>query len=142
MIPSRAIGLGGGLLMVAAALPDAPPPATIVAVAAAILVVASMRWRVAALGAVQLGLAALVIGDPAPVAAVLSGFAATVFLLGAYATRAVEPLRSVSLLAAAGFAAAVLAVGVVPADVAWLPVLAPILVLLAFAIVLLPYARE
>ncbi|MBJ8340284.1 hypothetical protein JGU71_15440 [Antrihabitans sp. YC3-6] len=140
----RLFAVAAGLVMVAATLPSAPTIAMAVAAPAALLVVLSAWIRSAAAPAVLACVAVLALGEPSAVLASAAGLAATLYLLmiHAEATTTVQSLPTTwqTLLGAVGFACVGLAVVAVPLEVAWLPVFAPVVVVLLFALAVAPIA--
>ncbi|MFH5209308.1 hypothetical protein ACHIPZ_14045 [Antrihabitans sp. NCIMB 15449] len=140
----RLFAAAAGLVMVAATLPSAPTIAMAVAAPAAMLVVLSAWIRSAAALAVLACVAVLALGEPSAVLASAAGLAATLYLLMIHAeattTEQSLPTTWQTLFGAVGFACVGLAVVAVPLEVAWLPVLAPVVVVLLFALAIAPFA--
>lgn len=128
-----------GIVMVAAATTGAGTAALAVAAAALIAVVGSVWWPAAATIAVLLATATVLLGEPAPVFTALAGLSAAGYLVLRHNDgRAPAP----ALLAAVGFAAAGALVVVVPRDVPWLPLAAPLAVFAAVVLALSPFLRD
>ncbi|MFF0493243.1 hypothetical protein ACWDSJ_27040 [Nocardia sp. NPDC003482] len=129
---TRFLAVLSGLLLtvaVAVALPWA-------ALAAAALVVAGWWWRICAVGAVFVALGALAWADPGAPVAAATGVVATTYLLNiatVHAPKGVVPTTLPSVAGALIATGAAVAASVVPAHFAWLPLAAPVLVILAYA---------
>lgn len=127
----RAFAMAAGLLMIAAALPGAPVVAVPVAAGAAVLVVGSVRYRAFAVAAVLATIVVLVVGDPGIVQAAAAGLASVVYLLGLSGSAA---LNRFSLGGAIALTAVALTAAALPVEIAWLPLVAPVAVVLVFAL--------
>lgn len=139
VIPATA---AAGLLMVAATLPGASVPAMVAAGVALLLVLISLLIRSVATGAVLAVVVALAIGSPLAASAVLTGLAATAFLLLSAlidAPTGVAIMTRQTLTGAVVFAAIGLVATALPLELRWAPVAAPVLVVAIFAISLTPY---
>lgn len=139
----RAFATASGLAMIAACLPHAPSATLACAVAAAVLVVAGLWIRQCAVPAVMVTGAALLAGYPTPALAAVSGLAGCIYLLATYGIGFPAPVFTLTrptLIGAGAFALIGATAASIPAEVRWLPVLAPIAVVLLGAVVLVPYA--
>ncbi|MBJ8345904.1 hypothetical protein [Antrihabitans sp. YC2-6] len=144
-LPLKAFAASAGMCMVAATLPGAPTIALAAAAPATLLVIVSLWLRAASTAAVLAAVAALALGYPTAVLAGLSGIAATAYLLlifGAGAPAGVVTTSRQTIAAAAGFAFVGLAAVTFPVEFAWLPVVAPIAVVLLFALAIHPYTQS
>ncbi len=138
-IPATA---AAGLLMVASTFPGASVLALLAAGAAALLVLVSLLLRSVAPAAVIAAVVALAVGSPLAASAVLAGLAATAFLLLSALIEAPAEVVIVTrqtLTGAVVFAAIGLAATALPFELRWAPVVAPVLVVVIFAIALTPY---
>ncbi|MFC7448011.1 hypothetical protein [Rhodococcus daqingensis] len=136
------MALAAGWSMSAAVVPHAPAPALVAAGLAAIGVLIARWSRIAVVGAVQAALLALVLGDPTPVQAGLAGVGATIFVLAAHAAHApVVPAAESGLVVAVAVVTASVTVSVflLPAEIPWIPLVAPLACLAVYALVLAPY---
>ncbi|WP_051637641.1 hypothetical protein [Rhodococcus sp. UNC363MFTsu5.1] len=140
---SSAMALGAGWSMSAAVVPHAQAQALIAAVLSAAGVFVARWSRVAVVCAVQGALLALALGEPTPVQAGVAGVGATVFVLAAHSAHmpgiVVTEVGQVLAVAVVTAAAAV-SVFLLPFEIAWLPLVAPIACLAVYALVLAPYA--
>jgi hypothetical protein len=106
------------------------------AIPALALVVAGWRYRLGAVGAVLLTLATLAWSDTGAVEAAATGLVATTYLLNTATVSAphgVVPTTVPSVAGALSFACAAVLAALVPAHLAWVPLAAPILVVLLYA---------
>lgn len=128
---TRFLAVLSGLLLTLAAgimLPWAAIPALA-------LVVAGWRYRLGAVGAVLLALATLAWSDTGAVEAAATGLVATTYLLNTSTVSApygVVPTTVPSVAGAVSFACAAVLAALVPAHLAWVPLAAPILVVLLY----------
>lgn len=137
---SRVISPAFGLLMVSTAT-GARGPALVAGIAGVIAVGVGIVFRRAATIAVLLSVSAIVVSDPLPVLAALSGLCAAAYLVSRYAAgTSVGVLGSwPTVLAAAGFTFAGLVATSFPLQVPWLPLLAPLAVLAIYALATRPF---
>lgn len=124
--------LSGTLLVLLVALiqPWAAP-------AAIVLVVAGWWWRWAAIGAVLLVIGVLAFFDTGLVSAAAAGLVATTYLLNiatVTAPRGVVPTTLPSVVGAVLWTAAAGSAAVLPVELVWAPVIAPVLVILMSSI--------
>ncbi|MBF6062394.1 hypothetical protein IU500_10560 [Nocardia terpenica] len=132
---TRFLAVLSGLLLTIAviiALPWAGLPALA-------LVVAGWWLRLCAAGAVLVALAALAWSDTGTLTAAATGVVATTYLLNAAtvtAPRGVVPTTLPSVAGALLFTAAAVSATLVPLHLAWLPLTAPILVILLYALII------
>ncbi|MBF6332735.1 hypothetical protein [Nocardia transvalensis] len=131
---TRFLAVLSGLLLtvaVAVVLPWAAIPTFV-------LVVAGWRLRICAVGAALTALAAIAWDDTGALAAAAAGVVATTYLLNTatvQAPRGVVPTTLPSVTGALAFAAAAVVATLVPVQLAWVPLAAPILVVLLYALV-------
>lgn len=124
--------LSGTLLVLLVALiqPWAAP-------AAIVLVVVGWWWRWAAVGAVLLVIGVLALSDTGLVAAAAAGLVATAYLLNiatVTAPRGVVPTTLPSVVGAVLWTAAAGGAALLPVELEWAPVVAPVLVILLSSI--------
>lgn len=125
-----------GVVMVGAAGYGADGVALAVAAAALVAAMAGAWWWQAATVAVLLTILTVTLADPAPMYTALAGLAATAYLVLRHDTgRATAP----TMLAAVGFAAVGAVALVVPVEVAWLPLAAPLALLAGYLLALKPF---
>ncbi len=132
---TRAISTAFGLVMVASAAVDADRPGLIAAFAATAAVLVSNFVRPAATVAVLLVVAVIVLVDAPPVLTATSGLCAAAFLVLRHAATVTAP----TVLGALGFTAAGLAATSLPVHLPWVPLLAPLTVLLLYVLVTRPF---
>jgi hypothetical protein len=138
----RAFSTAFGLLMTAAAAVSADGIAFVAVSLAAIAVLVGLQLRSAATLAVLLTVSAIVLSDPSPVFAALSGLSAAAYLVLRHAVGA--PTGVVTATAPTMIAAVALTlVGVVstalPLQLPWLPLLAPLAVFAMYALAVRPF---
>lgn len=124
--------LSGTLLVLLVALiqPWAAP-------AAIVLVVVGWWWRWGAVGAVLLVIGVLAVSDTGLVAAAAAGLVATAYLLNiatVTAPRGVVPTTLPSVVSAVLWTAAAGVAALLPVELVWAPVVAPVLVILLSSI--------
>ncbi|BCI50882.1 hypothetical protein NIIDNTM18_01600 [Mycolicibacterium litorale] len=127
-----------GVLMVAAVAYRADGPALVAAVAALAAVGVSVWWRPAATVAVLFTLGAAALDATAPMATVLAGLAAAAYLVLRHGDGRASPP---TMIAAVAFALTAVAVLLVPVDVPWLPLAAPLALLAGYLLALRPFHR-
>lgn len=130
-----------GALMVAAAARPGGPWALAALAVAAVAVPAGVFDRRAATVAVVATVAAIGLGDPAPVFVAVSGLSAAAYLMTRYAGGAVT-LTVPAAAGMLGFAVAGLAVAVIPVRLAWAPLIAPAVVAAILIVVVAPLVAE
>ncbi|GAB3229807.1 hypothetical protein GCM10027535_36200 [Mycolicibacterium hippocampi] len=125
-----------GVLMVGAAGYRADGPALAAVAAALIAVVLAAWWRQAATAAVLLAVLTVVLAEPAPMFTALAGLAATAYLVLRHGPAgATTP----TMFAAVGFAVVATVGVVVPMQMPWLPLAAPLALLGGYLLALRPY---
>jgi hypothetical protein len=126
-MPLRAFATVFGMLMVAATGIQPDGLGLAAAALAALAVLASIQIRVAATLAVLLAVSVIVIYDPPPVFAALSGLCATAYLVLRHAVGSPAGVTATppTIIAAVGFTIAGLVAALFPFQVPWLPLLAP-----------------
>ena len=132
---TRAVSTAFGLVMVAAAAVQADTPGLVAAVAAAAAVLAGSVFRPAATIAVFLTVVVIVLADAPPVVTATSGLCAAAYLV----LRHTAAVSSPTVLGAVGFTAAGLAAASLPIELPWVPLLAPVAVLLIYVVVTRPF---
>ncbi|MFJ1458566.1 hypothetical protein [Nocardia wallacei] len=132
---TRFLAVLSGLLLTAAVAIVLPWAA----LGAGALVVLGWRFRVCAVGAALVALGALAWDDTGALAAAATGLVATTYLLNTatvHAPSGVVPTTLPSVTGALLFAAAAVAATLVPVRLAWVPLAAPVLVILLYALVI------
>jgi hypothetical protein len=132
---TRAVSTAFGLVMVASAGVQADGPGLVAAVVAAGAVLAGSVFRPAATIAVLIIVAVLVLADAPPVLAATCGLCAAAYLV----LRHTATVTSPTVLGAVGFTAAGLAAVSLPIELPWVPLLAPLAVLLIYVVVTRPF---
>jgi hypothetical protein len=132
---TRAVSTAFGLMMVASAAVQANNPGLVAAVVAAAVVLAGSVFRPAATIAVLLTVAVIVLADAPPVLTATSGLCAAAYLV----LRHTPAVSSPTVLGAVGFTAAGLAAASLPIELPWVPLLAPLAVLLIYVVVTRPF---
>ena len=132
---TRAGSTAFGLVMVAAAAVQADGPGLTAAIAAAAAVLVGSVFRPAATIAVLLTVAVIVLADAPPLLTATCGLCAAAYLL----LRHTAAVSSATVLGAVGFTAAGLAAASVPIQLPWVPLLAPLAVLLIYVVVTRPF---
>ena len=132
---ARTLSAAFGLVMVAAAVVAADGTALVAAGFAAAAVLVGTVFRPASSLAVLITAAVIVIADAPPMFAALSGLSAAGYLVLRHTVAATVP----TVVGGVGFTAAGLAAASLPLQVPWLPVLAPLAVVVAYVLVIRPF---
>ena len=132
---TRAVSTAFGLVMVASAAVQADGPSLVAVGVAAAAVLAGSVFRPAATVAVLLTVAAIVLADAPPVLTATSGLCAAAYLVLRHTGAATSP----TVLGAVGFTAAGLAAASLPFQLPWVPLLAPLAVLVLYVLVTRPF---
>lgn len=122
------------MAMTAAAAQSADYRGLAPAAVALIAILAGLYLRAAATVAVLAVMAALLLTEPHPMLAATSGVCAAAYLVLTYAT-----LTRATAVGIAGFAAVGVLAVTVPADLPWLPLVAPVAVVVAVGVALSPF---
>ena len=132
---TRTVSTAFGLVMVASAAVQSAGPGLVLAVVAAAVVLAGSVFRPAATIAVLLTVAVLVLADAPPVLTATCGLCAAAYLV----LRHTDAVTSPTVLGAVGFTAAGLAAVSLPIELPWVPLLAPLAVLVLHVLVTRPF---
>jgi hypothetical protein len=132
---ARAVSTAFGLVMVASAAVGADRPGLVVAVAAAAAVLTGNIFRPAATIAVLLVVAVVALADAPPVLAATAGLCGAVFLVLRHSATVTSP----TVLGAVGFTATGLAATSLPIHLPWVPLIAPLAVLVLYVLVTRPF---
>ncbi|MGV0838154.1 hypothetical protein [Mycolicibacterium thermoresistibile] len=128
----------GGLMIAAAAGGDHPLVAG--AAAAGVAAVAVGIWvRAVATAAVLIAGLLILIADPGLGLVALAGAAATGYLLVRHAVGPVATVSPATLVGAAGFLLAAVLGALLPVRLAWLPLLAPVLIVAVYLLMVRPF---
>jgi hypothetical protein len=132
------------LLMVTAAAVQADRPGSVAVALAVAAVLIGLRYRTAATLSVLLVIAAVVLSDPPPLFAVLSGLSAAAYLVLRHAAGPSGGLVTTTIptvVGMVGFTLVGIAATWVPLRLPWLPLLAPPAIVVIFVLVTLPFFR-
>lgn len=132
---NRALSTAFGLVMVAAAAVQADDAALIAAALSTLGVLVGNVFRPAATLAVLLAATALVLNDSPAMLASLSGLCAACYLV----LRHTAAMTAPTVIGAVGFTAVGLAAVTLPLELAWAPLLAPLVVVALVALVTRPF---
>ena len=132
---TRAVSTAFGLVMVASAAVQADGPGLVAAAVAAAVVLAGTVFRPAATIAVLLTVSVIVLADAPPVLTATAGLCAAAYLV----LRHTATVTSPTVLGAVGFTAAGLAAASLPMELPWVPLLAPLVVLVLYVVVTRPF---
>lgn len=130
-----------GVLMVVAATGPAGAWALASSAAALAALLAGLFFRPAAVAAVLFTIAGIVLGDPVPVLAAVSGLSAAAYLISRYAEDAVT-LTVPTVLGMVGFTVLGATAGAVSVRMTWLPLVAPAIMAAILILVVLPLVSE
>jgi hypothetical protein len=133
-LATRAVSTAFGLVMVASAAVQADGQGLIAAVAASAAVLLGSVFRPAATIAVLLTVSA-VLADAPPVLTATSGLCAAAYLVLRHTVAVTSP----TVVGAVGFTAAGLAAASLPIQLPWVPLLAPLAVLVLYVLVTRPF---
>ncbi|MFQ6399033.1 hypothetical protein ACLMAJ_37055 [Nocardia sp. KC 131] len=106
---------------------------------ALILVAAGWWFRLGAVAAVLLAIGVLAFADTGVLAAAATGLVATTYLLNAATVAApvgVVPTTVPSVVGAVGFAAVAVGAALLPLRLAWVPIAAPVLVIVLYGLII------
>jgi hypothetical protein len=135
MNTTRALSTAFGLVMVASAAVQADGPGLVAAVMAAVAVLAGSVFRLVATMAVLLTVGVLVLADAPPVLTATSGLCAAAYLVLRHTAAVTAP----TVLGAVGFTAVGLAAAALPIQLPWVPLLAPLAVLVLYVLMTRPF---
>jgi hypothetical protein len=134
-----------GLMMAAAAGFQADGPAFVAAAVAVVAVLVCIRFRSVATVAVLLAMTAIVLSDAPPILAALAGLSAAVYLVLRYADSGSAGLVTAwapAMIGALAFTLVGLVVTAFPFQVPWLPLLAPLAVVVIYVLVIRPFVSS
>jgi hypothetical protein len=132
---ARALSTAFGLVMIAASAVQADGAALVAAGLAAVAVLAGTVFRPAATLAVLITGAVIVIADAPAMLAAVSGLSAAGYLVLRHTVSATAP----TVVGAVGFTAAGLAAASLPIELPWVPLMAPLAVVVAYVLVTRPF---
>ena len=131
---SRLLPLVFGVLMIVAAAYRADGSAVFVATAAVVAVAWSVWWRPASTAAVLLTVLTVALAGPVEMFTALAGLSAAAYLV----VRHTNPTAP-TMVSAVGFTAAGTVAVAVPVTVPWLPMAAPLALLVGYLVAVRPY---
>jgi hypothetical protein len=132
---ARTLSAAFGLVMIAAAAVAADGTALVAAGVAVAAVLVGTAFRPAAALAVLITAAVIVLADAPPVLAALSGLSAAGYLVLRHTVAATAP----TVVGAVGFTTAGLAAASLPVQLPWLPVVAPLAVVVSYVMAIRPF---
>jgi hypothetical protein len=130
-----ALSTAFGFVMVAAAALQADDAALGVAALAVLAVLVGNVFRPAATLAVLLTAAVVVVGDAPVMSVAMAGLSAACYLVVRHAATMTAP----TIIGAVGFSAAAMAAVLVPVEMAWVPLVAPLAVVALIVLVTRPF---
>jgi hypothetical protein len=139
----RALSTMFGLLMVAATNIQTHGLALLAAALAVTAVLAGIQFRPAATVAVLFTVTAIALAAPQPVFAAFSGLSATAYLVLRHAaSSAAVTATQPTIVGALAFTFAGLVATLIPLQLPWLPLLAPVTVLAIYVIATQPFSGD
>jgi hypothetical protein len=141
----RILSTACGLLMVAAAGIGSHGPTFVAAALAMLAVLIGTVFRQVATLAVLLTVSTIVLSNPAPMLAAVSGLSAAAYLVLRHAAASGTGLATVSgptMIGAVGFTLVGLVATAFPVQLPWLPLLAPLAVLAIYVLATRPFLRD
>ncbi|MGH3557674.1 MAG: hypothetical protein ACRDTK_09340 [Mycobacterium sp.] len=145
LLLTRILSTACGLLMAAAVGIGSQGPALVAATLSVGAVAAGVLLRPAATLAVLLTVAAIVLTNPAPALAALSGLTAAAYLLLRHAASTGAGLDTVSgptIVGAVGFTLVGLVATAFPLHLPWLPLAAPLAILGIYVLAIRPFTDD
>jgi hypothetical protein len=141
----RILSTACGLLMVAAAGIGSHGPTFVAAALAILAVVVGTVFRQIVTLAVLFTVSVMVLSNPAPTLAAVSGLSAAAYLVLRHAAASGTGLATVSgptMVGAVGFTLVGLVATAFPVRLPWLPLLAPLAVLAIYVLATRPFLRD
>ncbi|MBB5162773.1 hypothetical protein [Mycobacterium sp. AZCC_0083] len=142
MPAGRALSTAFGLLMVAATALVAEGPSLVGAALAVVAVAFGIRFAGAATLAVTISVVVALLADAPPMSTALAGIAAAAYLVLRYSSSVESVVTAPTVVGALGFSAIGLGATVIPVSVPWLPLAAPVAVLVSYVIVVKPLLAQ
>lgn len=142
MTAGRALSTAFGLLMVAATALVAEGPSLIGAALAVGAVVLGIWFAGAATLAVMISVVVALLAEAPPMSTALAGVAAAAYLVLRYSNSVESVATAPTAVGALGFTAIGLGATVIPFSVPWLPLAAPVAVLVSYVIVVKPLLAQ
>lgn len=138
----RALSAAFGLLMVAATALVAEGPSLVGAGLAVIAVLLGIRFAGAATVAVTISVVVALLAEAPPMSTALAGVAAAAYLVIRHSNTVESVVTAPTAVGALGFSAIGLGASVIPVSVPWLPLAAPVAVLVSYVIVVNPLLAQ
>ena len=130
-----------GVLMITTAGPPQQGPALVAGLLAGAAVAVGLLVRPVAVVAVALTVATVMLADPPPVLAALSGLSAVGYLVVRHAADSpAVGMTAPTVAGALGFSMLGLAAASIPLQVVWLPLVAPLAVVAIYVLVTQPFS--
>jgi hypothetical protein len=142
MPAGRALSTAFGLLMVAATALVAEGPSLVGAALAVVAVLFGIRFARAATLAVMISVVVALLADAPPMSTALAGVAAAAYLVLRYSNSVESVVTAPTAVGALGFSAIGLGATVIPISVPWLPLAAPVAILVSYVIVVKPLLAQ
>lgn len=142
MTAGRALSTAFGLLMIAATALVAEGPALVGAGLAVVAVAFGIRFAEAATVAVMVSVVVALLADAPPMSTALAGVAAAGYLVLRHASSVESVVTAPTAIGALSFSAIGLGATVIPVSVPWLPLAAPVAVLVSYVIVVKPLLAQ
>ena len=142
MTAGRALSTAFGLLMVAATALVAEGPSLVGAALAVTAVLLGVRYAGAATLAVMISVVVALLAEAPPMSTALAGVAAAAYLVLRYSNSVESVVTAPTAIGALGFSAIGLGATVMPVSVPWLPLAAPVAVLVSYVIVVKPLLAQ
>jgi hypothetical protein len=142
MPAGRALSTAFGLLMVAATALVAEGPSLVGAALAVVAVAFGVRYAGAAPLAVMISVVVALFADAPPMSTALAGVAAAAYLVLRYSSSIESVVTAPTAIGALGFSAIGLGATVIPVSVPWLPLAAPVAILVSYVIVVKPLLAQ
>jgi hypothetical protein len=128
--------------MVAATALVAEGPSLVGAALAVVAVACGIRFAGAATLAVMISVVVALLADAPPMSTALAGVAAAAYLVLRYSNSVESVVTAPTAAGALGFSAIGLGATVIPVSVPWLPLAAPVAVLVSYVIVVKPLLAQ
>jgi hypothetical protein len=138
MSTGRALSTAFGLLMVAAAALAAEGLSLVAAALAVLAVVLGVWFAAAATLAVSISVVVAVLADAPAMVTAVAGLAATAYLVLRHVRNVELAVAPPTVVGALGFSVLGLGATAIPVSVPWLPLAAPVAVLVSYLIVVAP----
>jgi hypothetical protein len=142
MPAGRALSTAFGLLMVAATALVAEGPSLVGAALGVVAVAFGIRFAGAATLAVMISVVVALFADAPPMSTALAGIAAAAYLVLRYSSSVESVVTAPTAVGALCFSAVGLGATLIPVSVPWLPLAAPVAVVVSYVIVVKPLLAQ